>query len=68
MLSIAKAGLVLLGVLVVAGILALVLGSGTGKGSELEEGVDNPSVSGASIPAIDANAPADTRTATFALG
>jgi hypothetical protein len=68
MLSIAKVALLLLGVLVVAGILVVVLGPGTGKGSDLEAAVDKPATSEGGIPPIDANVPAESRTATFALG
>ncbi|MFN2290923.1 MAG: hypothetical protein ACK2UC_07030 [Anaerolineae bacterium] len=68
MLNIAKVALPLLGVVVVAGILVLALGSGAGKGSDREAVLKNPAAPEAGIPPIDANAPAETRTATFALG
>ena len=68
MLNIAKVALPLLGVVVVAGLLVLALGSGAGKGSDAEAPVEKPAAPKAGIPPIDANAPVETRTATFALG
>ena len=68
MLNIAKVAVPLLGVLVVAGILVLALGSGAGKGSDREAALEKPAAPQAGVPTIDANAPAETRTATFALG
>ena len=68
MLNIAKVALPLLGVLVVAGILVLALGSGAGKGSDREAALEKPAAPQAGVPTIDANAPAETHTATFALG
>jgi hypothetical protein len=68
MLSIAKVALPLLGVVVVAGILVLALGSGAGKGSDQEAALEKSDAPEADIPPIDANAPAEASTATFALG
>jgi hypothetical protein len=63
-LSIAKIAFVLLGVLAVAVTLLAVLRSGPGEGAE--QGM--PAVPVAGIPPIDAAAPAETKTATLALG
>ena len=68
MLNIAKVAVPLLGVLVFAGILVLALGSGAGKGSDREAALEKPAAPQAGVPTIDANAPAETHTATFALG
>jgi hypothetical protein len=68
MLTIVKLGLPLLGVLALAAILVVVLGSGKGEDLGAEAGIDEPSASLSGIPAIDAAAPTETKTATFALG
>ncbi|MCL7452937.1 MAG: hypothetical protein M8467_07785 [Anaerolineae bacterium] len=68
MLTIVKFGLPLLGVLALAAILVVALGSGKGEDLSTEAGMDTPSASLTGIPAIDAAAPTETKTATFALG
>ena len=54
--------------LLACGILVLALGSGAGKGSDREAALEKPAAPQAGVPTIDANAPAETHTATFALG
>ena len=66
--TMAKAALPLLGILALAAILVVVLGSGKDEGLTVEAGMGEAPVSRSGVPAIDAAAPAEFETATFALG
>lgn len=61
-----KAALLVLGLLAVAGVMGLALGT-PGQG-DLGTSTGATVPAGAMIPAIDAAAPAETETATFAMG